>query len=382
MTRLTSSLTFYCRNCKKDKKGLSPIEASIIISGQRTFINLPRKERPEEFKRQTDTRKDTDIKHYLEEVRTLFNHYQTELLQQGQPITPQNLKDAFKNGGVASYTIESLFNDFLTHTRKRIDHDLTYGAYQKYEYVRNLFYKHIDKKKEVSAITCSVIDSFYVYLQQHYNTATSASHMTRLKTIITYGIDDGHLKINPFKNVKVKHGKKKIEFLTEEELDRIYKLEIDNKSLEDIRDTFILQAATGLAYIDLLNLKREDIRIAEDGTHYITKTRHKTDSEYTTVVLPMGVEVLKRHNYEIKVISNQKYNLFLKTIQGLANIKTNLTTHLARKTFCCLLLNRGVSINTVAKCAGHNDIKITRSYYATLQESTVIKEVKEAFIQR
>ena len=88
---------------------------------------------------------------------------------------------------------------------------------------------------------------------------------------------------------------------------------------------------------------------------------------------------MKRHNYEIKVISNQKYNLFLKTIQGLANIKTNLTTHLARKTFCCLLLNRGVSINTVARCAGHADIKITRSYYATLQESTVIKEVQEAF---
>ena len=98
----------------------------------------------------------------------------------------------------------------------------------------------------------------------------------------------------------------------------------------------------------------------------------------TPEVLPMGVEVLQRHNYEIRVISNQKYNLFLKTIQGLAGIQTNLTTHLARKTFCCLLLNKGVSINTVAKCAGHNDIKITRSYYATLQEATVIQEVKQA----
>ena len=75
MTRLTSSLTFYCRNCKKDKQGLSPIEASIIISGQRTFINLPRKESPAEFKRQTTTKKTTDIKQYLDEVRTLFNHY-------------------------------------------------------------------------------------------------------------------------------------------------------------------------------------------------------------------------------------------------------------------------------------------------------------------
>lgn len=380
MTRLTSSIAFYCRNCKKDKKGLAPIEASIIISGQRTFINLPRKERPEEFKQQTTTRKQTDIKHYLEEVRTLFNRYQTELLQNNLPITVQTLKETFRNGGVASYTIERLFNDFLTQQQRRIDHNLTYGAYQKYEYVRNLFYKHIDKNKEVGAITPSVIDSFYISLQQHYNTATSASHMTRLKTIITYGMDDGKIKINPFKNVKVKHSHKKIEYLTEEELNRIYNLGIDNKSLSDIRDAFLFQASTGLAYVDLLNLKKEDIKITEDGTHYITKNRHKTDSEYTTVVLPMGVEMLKRHNYKIRVITNQKYNLFLKTIQLLANIQNKtLTTHIARKTFCCLLLNKGVSINTVAKCAGHNDIKITRSYYATLQENTIIKEINQAF---
>ena len=379
MTRLTSSLTFYCRNCKKDKQGLSPIEASIIINGQRTFINLPRKERPEDFKRMVTRRQQTDLKTYLDEVRSLFNRYQTELLQEGISITPQTLKETFKNGGVASYTIERLFTDFLTHTRKRVGHDLTQAAYQKYEYVRNLFYKHIDKKKEVSSITCSVIDSFYIYLQQHYNTATSASHMTRLKTIITYGINDGHLKVNPFKNVKVKHSKKRIEYLTEEELKAIHDLEIDNKSLADVRDAFLFQASTGLAYIDLLNLNPEDIKVTDDGTHYITKTRHKTDSEYTTVVLPMGVEVLKRHNYHLRVISNQKYNLFLKTIQALANIQgKTLTTHLARKTFCCLLLNKGVSINTVAKCAGHMDIKITRSYYATLQESTVIKEVCQA----
>lgn len=31
------------------------------------------------------------------------------------------------------------------------------------------------------------------------------------------------------------------------------------------------------------------------------------------------------------------------------------------------------------KCAGHQDIKITRSYYATLQEATVIKEIKQIF---
>lgn len=376
---MTSSLSFYCRESKTDKKGLAPIEASIIINGKRLFCNLPRKERPDDFKRQTTTRRQTDIKDYLEEVRKQFNHYQTELLQQGLPITPQALKDAFKHGGVKSYTIEDLFNDFLTMTSKRVDHGLSLPAYQKYKYVRNLFFNYTDKNKELASVTCSVIDGFYVYLQQRYNTATSASHMTRLKTIIKYGMDDGKIKTNPFKNIKIRHHHKKIEYLTEEELNTIYNLNIDNSSLNDIRDAFILQASSGLAYIDLLNLTKEDIRITEDGTHYITKTRQKTGTEYTTVILPMGVEVLKRHNYNLHIISNQKYNLFLKTLATLCNINKNLTTHLARKTFCCLLLNKGVSINTVAKCAGHQDIKITRSYYATLQESTVIKEVTLAF---
>lgn len=379
MTRITSSLSFYCRSSKQDRKGYAPIELSIILNGKRIFCSLPRKEQPDFFKKQLSSKRDNDIKDYLDQIRTQFNNYQTDLLRNNLPITPQMLKECLKNGGIPTYSIETLFEEYLALQRKRIGKNLTEPAYLKYEYVRNLFYKHIDKKKEVTAITCSVIDSFYIALQQKYNTATSASYMTRLKTIITYALNDGRLKINPFKNVKVKRYTKKIEFLTEAELNRIYTLDIPNKSLADIRDAFCFQASTGLAYIDLLNLQKEDIKVTDDGTHYITKQRHKTNTEFTTVILPMGVEILHRHNYNLHIITNQKYNLFLKTIQTLANIDKTLTTHIARKTFCCLLLNKGVSINTVAKCAGHQDIKITRSYYATLQESTVIKEVKQAF---
>ena len=376
MPRTTSSFTFYCRSSKANKQGLSPVELSIIINGTRKFVNLPIKYQPEYYNRK---RQPDDVKQTIAIWRNKLNDYINQMLLNNIPLTTDNLREVIQTGGVKSYTIQDLFEDFLAITRKRIDHDLTLQAYKKYEYVRNLFYDHIDKNKEITAITCSVIDSFYVYLQSRYNTASSASQMTRLKTIIKFGMDDGHLKTNPFKNVKVKHHHKKIEYLTEAELKKLYTIQIENKSLEDIRDAFCFQASTGLAYIDLLNLTKDDIRITEDGTHYITKTRHKTNSEYTTVILPMGVEILQKHNYELHILTNQKYNLFLKTLQALSGINKTLTTHLARKTFCCLLLNRGVSINTVAKCAGHKDIKITRSYYATLQEETVIKEVTAVF---
>lgn len=377
MARITSSISFYCRKSKEDKKGLAPIEVSIIIGGKRVFCNLPRKEYPEAFSKATASKRSNDIKEYLEEIRTKFNSYQTDLLRNNIPITPTTIKDCFKNGGIKSYTIADMFDDFLATQAKRTD--LSLGAYKRYEYVRNLFYTQFDKTQEIETITCSAIDRFYIYLQSRYNTATSASHMTRLKTIITYAINDGRLKINPFKNIKVKHSHKKIEYLTEEELQRIINTKIDNRSLEDVRDAFILQASSGLAYVDLYNLRKEDIKIDDNGNHYITKNRQKTGTEYTTVILKEGVDVLHKHDYNIHILSNQKYNAYLKAIADLAGIDKNLTTHIARKTFCCRLLNRGVSINTVAKCAGHSDIKITRSYYATLQENTVISEVTSAF---
>lgn len=172
-------------------------------------------------------------------------------------------------------------------------------------------------------------------------------------------------------------GTKPIIYLTESEVKKLYDLKIDNESLANVRDAFIVQASTGLAYIDVLNLKREDIHITEDGTHYINKLRHKTSNSFTTVVLPMGVEVLKKHDYQLHIISNQKYNLFLKTLQSLTGITTTLTTHVARRTYATTLVNRGCPIQTVSKALGHASVKVTQSAYAQILNRTVINDIKK-----
>ena len=362
-----------------NKNGLAPFEISILINGKRCFIQLPRKEYPAQFKKAVASKRDNPTKEYIREIQNQFNNIQLDMMKNHIPLTAETLREYYRNGGYKPYTVEDLFNDFLTINRKRVGTDLTFPAYQKYEYVRDLFFSQVPSSTEVSSITCSMMEKFYIYLQSRYNVATSASHMTRLKTVITFAINDGKLQINPFKNIKVKHHHKKIEYLTEEELDKIYNTKIDNQSLSNVRDAFILQSYCGLAYCDLNNLQISDIKTDSEGNHYVTKQRQKTGTEFTTVILPRGVEVLKKHDYHLRILTNQKYNEYLKQIAVIAGIKKNLTTHLARKSFCCMLLNRGVSINTVAKCAGHQDIKITKSYYATLQESTVIKEVTSVF---
>lgn len=56
-----------------------------------------------------------------------------------------------------------------------------------------------------------------------------------------------------------------------------------------------------------------------------------------------------------------------------------LPLDLARHTYATMLLNRHVSIETVAKSLGHQNTKITQSNYARLLDKTVVEEVAKAF---
>ena len=377
--RNTYSITFYCRSSKSTKTGLAPIEISILINGKRCFIQLPRKEYPEVFKKSIESKRNNPVKEYVDEVRNQFNQIQLDMMKNGVPLTSENLKGYFRTGGVKQFTIEDAFNEYTEILRKRVGVNLTYPAFKKYKDAFSCFYKYVDKTKELTTITPATIEKFLVEINQVYQASTVNGIMTKLKTVIQYQRDNNRIQINPFINVKYSKGKKDIIYLTEAEIDELYTLKIENKSLSDVRDAFILQASTGLAYCDIAALTKDDIKIDEDGTHYIIKNRRKTGTQFTTIVLDKGVEILKKHNYELHIITNQKYNLFLKTIQALTGIETKLTTHLARKTFGTLLINKGVRLETVSKALGHSNTKITQSTYAKLLNNTVVNELKAVF---
>lgn len=373
MSRITFNIAFVCRQSKTNKFGLAPVELSINLNGDRKFLNLPRKEKPSEFNRK---HRSSDLEDYLSLMRSRVNSIMTEMLANGEPITTEAIREYMRSGGYKSYTVGNLFTDYLKLLAKRVDVDLSMGVYRKYELVRNLFYKYITPESECGCITPALIKQIQVDVYAKYDSSTAAGYLTKLKTFIRFGMDNDKIKINPFQGVKINKGKKDIVYLTEDELRALNDLKIDNESLSNIRDAFILQASTGLAYIDIYNLRKEDIQVMEDGTHYICKNRVKTSTQYTTVVLPMGVEVLKKHDYQLHIISNQKYNLFLKSLQTMAGLKTNLTTHVARRTYATMLLNRGVRLETVSKCMGHKNTKITQAAYAQVLNKTVIEEVK------
>ena len=377
--RTTSSLQFYCRKCKATKNGLAPIEASLIINGKRTFINLPRKEYPEAFKRAVTQKRDNPIKDYLYEVRNKLNDIQLEMMRAGIPLTSAALKDYFKTGGVKAYTLEDLWNAFLQIQSKRVGVSISEMGHRKYISARNTLYEYIPKETETSQITPAMMQDVLASLQSRFKESTVSGIMTKIKTVIKFGMDNGKITINPFQGLKYSKGTPSIDYLTEEEIARIVCKETGIERLDKVKDLAVFQIASGLSYADTQALRPEDIHYEPDGTCYIYKERRKTGVPYTSVVFPEGAAILKKYNNQLPSISNQRGNAYLKEIQTLCNIDKTLHFHLFRKTYGTRLLNRGVRLETVSKCLGHSSTQITQSAYAKLLKHTIIKEVKMAF---
>lgn len=379
MKATTFNVSFYCRNSKANTKGLSPIEITIIINGERTIITLPRKENPKEFKAAVASKRSNPIKDYLEATRKRLNEITTELMEQGEALTASTLKEYFMYGGVRHYTIENLFNEYIAILKKRVNVDLTPRSYRKYLHARDRFFEIIDKDKSVSAITSAVIIEYLTTLRKEFNNTTTSGYGQRVKTIIKYGQSKGYIKTNPFVGIHMrKDDKGDIRYLTTKELDLIRDTDFKNASINRVRDLFVFQAASGLSYCDMVVITKEDIQFNESGQPFIHKRRAKTNVYYTSVILQDGFEVLKKYNYKLPIISNNKYNAYLKFIRDICEIDKPLHTHMARHSYATRCINEGIRIEVVAKLLGHSTTRQT-SHYARLLQKSIVGEVQEAF---
>ncbi len=190
----------------------------------------------------------------------------------------------------------------------------------------------------------------------------------RLRPYIQEALELQLIDTNPYANVKIPRGKSEgIRFLTEEERNRIENLELFGM-METTRDMFIFSCYTGLAYSDLVKITKADI--FQQGDNFcIRDKRNKTGSQYTIVLLPKALAILRKYNFNLNLLSNQKCNEQLKLIAHMANIHLNLTMHVGRHTFATWALSKGVGIQVVSKMLAHADISMTEKYAHVLQSS-------------
>lgn len=372
--RTTFSITFLCRPAKISKKtGKAPVEMSIIISGKRCILTLPRKESPDVFKKALSSSRKNEIKSYCEETYTSIQSKIFQLQQRHIPLSIENLKKFIQSGFCDSFTLGMLWSEYSEILETRVSGgNLSKSVFKKYQWAWKYFLGNsgADVEMELSSVSSGNILKFTSWLESKYENQTAIGIYRKIQTLFKYALDSGKISTNPCALIKIKKHKKEAIYLTESEIELIQNHDYKNESLNHYRDLFIFQIHTCLSYSDLRNLSWSDVLNSKYGP-YIKKPRQKTGVIFTVLLDSVALEIWKKYNYNLEVPSPQKYNTYLKHISELAGIKKKITTHTARHSGAVRLINNETPLEIVSKILGHTSEAQTKEYARLLDQSVL-----------
>ncbi len=259
--------------------------------------------------------------------------------------------------------------EFIKSELKRND-----PSYDVLEYHNSLIRRleEFGKIKVFADLTYENIVDFDAHLRNTIKSQpTLYKRHSALHRYIREAINRGLCKFDPYLQFKTKKGKSKDPvFLLESEVEKLKNWKPVNEKLEHVKDMFIFQCFTGMAYIDMANFSKNDI-FEIDAKKVIRSSREKTDESFISLLLPEAEEILEKYDYQLPIMSNQKYNDYLKVLAAGAGITKALTSHVARHTFATYLLNKDIPIESVSRAMGHSNIRMTQHYAKMLGKKVV-----------
>lgn len=346
----------------KEKKGLVQIE--VCSERKRKWIGTGVKVYADQWddKRKVSARPDSlDLNMKLDLMMSNILEYVNSLIRRKVPFDFESLDVFLKNSSESDSFIDFIVR--RTDERK----DRAEGTIKHYRTLVKVL-EDFGRINYFHDLTRSNITMFDDYLRSKgIKDTTVYGYHKNMKAYINEAIRFGIISENPYVGLKINRGKSdKRKYLTYEEMRRMERCRITDPSVNRVRDLFLFQCYTGLAYSDLYKFDFA-IDVERRGNKFIIADRRvKTNEDYFIVLLSPAMEILRKYDFDLPVISNQKYNDYLKVAASFAKIDKNLTTHCARHTFAVFALNNGVPMEVVSKMLGHTNIKTTQIYAKVL----------------
>lgn len=354
----------------KKKKGLVQIE--VTSEGKRKWIGTTVKVYSDQWnkkKKVVNSVNSVQLNATLDGMMAKLNEFILDLVRNGQQFDFEKLN---------SFLEKSTHSEsFIAFIRARIDErtDLEESTRKQHRTLLQSLEKFgkINYMDDLTQANITLYDEFLH--QQGISQPTIFNYHKRAKRYVHEAMKFGMLDTDPYKGLHFERGKfEKRKYLTEKELEMVRSCKINVPAIERVRDLFLFQCYTGLAYADFEKFDFEKDVEEKNGKYIIADRRKKTNEDYKIVLLTPAIEVLKKYDYKLPIISNQKYNVSLKVVAQYAGIDKNITTHMGRHTFAVFALNNGVSIEIVAKMLGHTNIRTTQIYAKVLNS-----EVEKSF---
>lgn len=383
----TFGIQFVLRLPKNKKDETATVYARITINGRRAEISLKSKvsiNNWDEAKGKAKGKRQEIVKlnSHMEQVRSLiFDSYQ-ELIQQNKVVSVDAVKAKYLGEDIEEAM--TLLKVIEYHKQVAIT-KLAPGTMKNYyttESYLKKFIKHQYRKNDITLdeLNYKFILDFENFLinyesvdhHKSLNNNGVMKHMERLRKMVNMAVMMDWLEKDPFSKYKLHFDKVERGHLTKEELKVLSNKNFKIERLQSVLDMFLFSCHTGLAYIDIFNLTRENIAKGIDGRDWLMTNRQKTNTTVRVPLLPEAVQLIKKYKDHpvalakgtlFPVISNQRMNGYLKEIAEICGINKNFTFHLARHTFATTVtLSNGVPIESVSKMLGHTSIRTTQIY--------------------
>ena len=386
MSRSTFKILFYVKKGSERANGYLPLMCRLTVDGEiKQFsckLDVPPKLWDVKTARATGKSVEAQkINAAVDRIRVDVNRRYQELMQSDGYVTAARLRDVYLGLGVKRETLLKLFEQHNEEFSRMVGISRSKTTYYKYRCV----YKHLENyvndkfnRKDLlfKELDKEFLTGFHHYIAQEcgHKKNTTWIYMIAFKHILMLARSRGHMAKDLFANYKLRSEFVARNYLSMTEIRKLIRLDLDDMTLQLVRDAFLFSCFTGLSYIDLCTLTPQHIQ--QDGKQlWISTTRRKTGSAVNVRIFAIPYTILlkykpmQRNARIFRLPSNGWCNICLERIMSLAGIPRHITFHSARHTFATTItLSQGMAIETISKLLGHKNIRTTQ-IYATITHS-------------
>lgn len=179
---------------------------------------------------------------------------------------------------------------------------------------------YLNRILDFKNINMSIHSKFVSYCySREYTADTTRKYLTTLIAVMNYALKDGisdnriHETREFSKTVPIAEGKKP--YLTEEETEAIFNLEISDPMIQKVRDVFLIGCYCGQRVSDFSRITKDNIIILPNGYKAFNITQQKTGTRVIVPFLSKNIDIiLERWNYELPYVVDVLINRHIKTI--------------------------------------------------------------------
>lgn len=398
MKQKSFHVLFFLKKNKIKANGEAPIAMRITVDKRFCEMFIRRSAPVENWdqtkgKLKTKDRVSTEINLYIDTVRAKLQNIHRQLEADNIEISAMEIRNRFCGVEEKHKTLIEVFEDHNREIKQLQGKGYAQKTIIRFEgTVRYLqeFLKQEYKKSDINLkdIDLPFIQKFDIFLKTEKNCAqnTAITRLKQLKKIMRIAYSNDWIQKDPFMTYRFKFEETNIEFLTQEELNSIIQKDFSIERLSTVKDIFLFQCFSGLAFSDIEQLKPEHLVKDNNGSLWIRKNRQKTNNMCNIPLITAAKMLIDKYaNHPVciekrvlfPVPTNQRMNSYLKEIADSCGITKKLSTHVARHTAATIVfLANKVSLENVAKILGHSNVRTTQ-HYAKVLDSSIMRDIQE-----